>query len=68
MNAYNERFEKSRMSAGWPHDTSHYRFASRHNGTGSFPVSRWQGLGKAIEGVLALAVLMLVALALWGAV
>lgn len=37
----NQRVLKSRMSASWPHDSSHYRFARTHKGP-AFPPDRKQ--------------------------
>lgn len=50
----NQRVLKSRMSASWPHDSSHYRFARTHKGP-AFADERKVTLGEGIAWAAAFA-------------
>lgn len=63
----NQKALKSRLSASWPHDSSHYRFHRIHNSRAPFEpeqrMSIGEGLAWAGASVL-IAVVLFVALAL----
>ena len=45
----NQKALKSRISASWPHDSSHYRFARQHKGPAFQPDQQpLLGLGEAV--------------------
>lgn len=50
----NQKALKSRISASWPHDSSHYRFARQHKGP-AFESSRKVTIGEGIAWAAAFA-------------
>lgn len=53
----NRKMLKSRISASWPHDSSHYRFQRTHKGPAFEPESKQISLGEGIAWAAAVALL-----------
>lgn len=65
---FNKRATKARLSAGWSQDSTYNRFQSTHHGRGRFAAPKSaETCAEALLGVITLALLLVVALLLWGA-
>lgn len=54
----NQKALKSRISASWPHDSSHYRFARQHKGPAFEPDRKQVSTGEGIAWAAVLAFLV----------
>lgn len=62
----NQRVLKSRISASWPHDSSHYRFARQHKGPAFEPDRKQVSTGEGIAWAAAVALLCAVCFVVLG--
>ena len=65
---FNKRADKARFSAGWSQDSTYDRFQRHDNNDAPFTEPKSADtFTDALVGVIALAVLLIVSLLLWGA-
>jgi len=64
---FNQRTERARISAGWSHDSRHYRFQRTHDSNVPFVEPRSANLAGDIVGALAMVALLLLVLLIGGA-